>query len=166
MVKHILVAVGSGSSDAALSAGIERARESGAKLTLLHVVDTMPWWAVSAGEYGCGDLLLAVERHAREVGQHCNEAIQQAALEGRAKTLIVPLKGLSIGRVIASTAHELDADLIVIGAGNESTWLFWKTRISESVARCTHRAILLATMTPAAKKPRDESRVPLRAHAN
>jgi Universal stress protein family len=85
MVKHVLVAVGSDLSEGTLSAGISRARENGARLTLLHVVDSMPWWAL-AGEHGCAELLAAVDQQAHAVEQHCKDAIERAALDTAAQT--------------------------------------------------------------------------------
>ncbi len=41
MIRHILVAIGSAHSEAALT--IEKARDSGARLTAMHIVDRMPW---------------------------------------------------------------------------------------------------------------------------
>lgn len=147
MIKHVLVAVGADLSEGALSAGITRARDNGARLTLLHVVDSSPWWALTAGEHACGDLLVAVEQHARAVEQHCKDAIERAALDTPAQTLALPLRDMSIGRAIANVANEIDADLIVIGAGEESNWCFWKQRTSDVVARCTGRAVLIATVS-------------------
>jgi nucleotide-binding universal stress UspA family protein len=166
MIKHVLVAVGADLSEAALSAGIARAREHGARLTVLHVVDSMPWWAVSAGEYGCGDLLIAVDQHARAVEQHCKQEIERAALDMPARTVTLPLQAMSIGRAIANAANDLDADLIVIGAGQQSGWSFWKQRTSDAVARCTRRAVLVATMSERAGKERTTRQTAVHAHAN
>jgi nucleotide-binding universal stress UspA family protein len=154
MVKHVLVAVGVDLSEGALAAGIARAREYGARLTVLHVVDSTPWWALAAAEHGCGDVLVAVDQHARAVEQHCNDAIERAALDTPAQTVTLPLQHMSIGRAIANAANELDADLIVIGAGQESSWCFWKRRISDTVARCTSRAVLIATTSEHARQER------------
>jgi len=154
MVKHVLVAVGPDLSAGALSAGIARARENGAQLTLLHVVDSMPWWALAAGEHGCGDLLVAIDQHAHAVEQHCKDVIERAALDTPAQTLNLPLQHVSIGRAIASAADELDVDMVVIGAGQESSWCFWRQRTSDAVARCTGRLVLIATASEQTRKER------------
>jgi universal stress protein A len=166
MVKHVLVAVGADLSEGALSAGIARARESGAQLTLLHVVDSMPWWALAAGEHGCGDLLVAFDQRAHAVEQQCQEAIERAALGTPAQTVTLPLQGMSIGRAIANAANKLDADLIVIGAEQESSWCFWKHRISDAVARCTGRAVLIATTSEHARQERTRQQPAIHAHAS
>jgi nucleotide-binding universal stress UspA family protein len=166
MVKHVLVAVGADLSEGALSAGIARARESGAQLTLLHIVDPMPWWALTAGEHGCGDLLVALEQHAHEVEQHCKDALERAALDTPAQTVTLPLRDISIGRAIAKAANELDADLIVIGAGHESSWCFWKLRTSDAVARCTSRAVMIATTPEHARQERTRQQPAIHANAS
>jgi nucleotide-binding universal stress UspA family protein len=164
MVKHVLVAVGSDLSEGTLSAGISRARENGARLTLLHVVDSMPWRAL-AGEHGCAELLAAVDQQAHAVEQHCKDAIERAALDTAAQTVMLPLKSMSIGRAIANAANELDADLIVVGAGEESSWCFWKQRTSDAVARCTSRAVLIATTSEHARQERTDQHRTMHAHA-
>jgi universal stress protein A len=166
MIKHVLVAVGADLSPGALSAGIARARENGAQLTLLHVVDSTPWWALAAAEQGCGDVLVAIDQHARAVEQHCKDVIERAALDTRAQVLILPLQHVSIGRAIANAAEELDVDLIVIGAGQESSWCFWRQRTSDAVARCTGRAVLIATAPERARQERTPQQPAIHAHAS
>ena len=166
MVKHVLVAVGADLSEGALSAGIARARDNAARLTVLHIVDAMPWWALATGEHGCGDLLVALDQHEREVEQHCKDAIERAALDTPAQTVLLPLRGTSIGRAIADAANDLDADLIVIGAGQESSWCFWKQRTSDAVGRCTNRAVMVATSSEPAKQERTHQQPAIRTHAS
>ena len=166
MVKHVLVAVGPDMSEAALSAGIARSREHGAQLTLLHIVDATPWWALATGEHGCGDLLVAIHQHARAVEQHCKDAIERAGLATPSQTVLLPLQAASIGRAIANAASQLDADLIVIGAGRQSSWSFWKQRTSDAVARCTGRAVMIATTPQPAEQERVRERRAIRVQAS
>lgn len=53
MYPHILVAVGPGFSEAALSKAIELARGNAARITLLHVIESAPWWAGWSVETFC-----------------------------------------------------------------------------------------------------------------
>jgi nucleotide-binding universal stress UspA family protein len=118
-----------------------------------------------AGEHGCAELLAAVDQQAHAVEQHCKDAIERAALDTAAQTVMLPLKSMSIGRAIANAANELDADLIVVGAGEESSWCFWKQRTSDAVARCTSRAVLIATTSEHARQERTDQHRTMHAHA-
>ena len=39
--------------------------------------------------------------------------------------------------------------LVVVGAGRGPTWRFWEERMSDVIARCTYRAVLVATAVTA-----------------
>ncbi len=144
MIKHILVAVGAYRDDAVLKTAIDKARHMGARLTAVYVVDTLPWWALAGVEYGCLDTLQMVEELERTVERRCNETFELDAWDIDTCALTVPLKG-GVGRTIARLADELEADLVVVGAGRSPKWRFWEERVSDVIARCTRRPVLIAT---------------------
>ncbi|SAK89843.1 universal stress protein [Caballeronia ptereochthonis] len=144
MQKHILVAVGPGFSHAALALGIARARECNTRLTALHVVDRMPFWAVSSVQYDCGAALAYVEEHAREVEKRTLQAIHASSVNGACVTMDLP-NGTTLARVIAQAAREFDADLIVIGRAKGTSWRFWEERVSDAVSRYSNRRVLIAS---------------------
>jgi universal stress protein A len=144
MIRHILVAVGATRNDAVLKTAIDKARETGARLTAVYVVDTMPWWAMAGVEYGCLDTLQMVDEIEHTVERRCITTFELDAWDLHTRATTVPLRG-SVGRTIARLADELDADLVVVGAGRNPTWRFWEERMSDVIARCTHRAVLVAT---------------------
>ncbi|BAO87953.1 universal stress protein [Caballeronia cordobensis] len=144
MQKHILVAVGPGLSHAALTLGIARAREFNARLTALHIVDRMPFWAVSSAQYDLGAALAHVDRLAREVERHTLQTMRASDVDGVCVTMDLPMR-TTLGRVIAQAAREFDADLIVIGRAKGAHWRFWEERVSDAVSRHSNRRVLIAS---------------------
>ncbi|ACC74618.1 universal stress protein [Paraburkholderia phymatum] len=144
MIRHILVAVGAHRDDEVLKTAIDKARHTGARLTAVYVVDTMPWWAMAGVEYGCPDTPQMVEELERTVQRRCNETFELDAWDIHTRAMTVPLQG-GVGRTIARLADELDADLVVVGAGHHPKWRFWEARMSDLIARCTRRSVLIAT---------------------
>jgi nucleotide-binding universal stress UspA family protein len=144
MYKHILVAIGSNLTEAALCAGIARARAFGARLTVVHVVDTMPWWAVVTADCNVSSTLSMIGDHARAVTRHCAQVMEREGIEGTVRTVSLA-NGMSIGQTIAKTADELDADLIVLGGGaRDSDWHFREDHLRNLVCRHTEREVLIA----------------------
>lgn len=144
MQKHILVAVGPEFSHAALTLGIARARECNARLTALHVVDRMPFWAVSSVPYDCGAALQYLEEQARQVEKRTLQAIRASSVDGACVTMDLP-NGMTLARVIAQAAREFDADLIVVGRRKAANWRFWEERVSDAVSRHSNRRVLIAS---------------------
>ncbi|WP_109482441.1 universal stress protein [Paraburkholderia sp. C35] len=173
MSKHILVAVGANCDGSVLKTAIEKARHTGARLTAVYVVDTMPWWAMTGVEYGCIDSYQLVQELEREVERRCNETLATDAWDIQAQALTVQLGSNSVGRRIARLADELDADMIVGGAGHGSKWRFWEERMSDVVGRCTRRSVLVATSGAASREEaagesnrrRDKARAAAHVHA-
>ncbi|MFM0022033.1 universal stress protein [Paraburkholderia azotifigens] len=158
MVRHILVAVSTNPDNGVLKSAIDKARQTGARLTAVYVVDTMPWWAMAGVEYGCLDSIQMVEELERVVERRCNAVFELDAWDIHTRAVTVPLEGGSVGRRIARFAEELDADMIVVGAGQGSKWRFWEERMSDVVARCTRRAVLVtATVDARRDEPADEA---------
>jgi len=148
MIKHILVAVGAHRDDAVLQTAIDKARQMGARLTAVYVVDTLPWWALAGVEYGCLDALQMVEELERTVERRCNATFELDAWDIDTRALTVPLQG-GVGRTIARLADELEVDLVVVGAGRSPKWRFWEERVSDVIARSTRRSVLIATSAQA-----------------
>ena len=143
MQKHVLVAVGPQLSHAALTLGIARAREFNARLTALHVVDRMPFWAVSSAQHDFGAALAHIDALTREVEERTLQTIRAAGVEGLCVTMDLPMN-TTLARVIAQAAREFDADLIVIGRAQGTHWRFWEERVSDAVSRHSNRRVLIA----------------------
>lgn len=161
MQKHILVAVGSSFSHAALSLGIARAREHNARLTALHVVDRMPFWAISSVQYDCGAALAFIEEHARDVEKRTLQAIRASSVNGVCVTMDLP-NGMTLARTIAQAAREFDADLIVIGRTKVMGWRFWEERVADAVSRHSNRRVLIASNHAYEAAPAETIATPLR----
>jgi nucleotide-binding universal stress UspA family protein len=144
MLKHILVAVGAGYSDAALDSAIERARECNAKLTALHVVDRLPWWATASIESDCGRTFALIDTHARKVAERAMHAMREAGIDGTCVTIDLP-GDMTLSCVIARAARELDADLIVVGRSKTAHWRCWNERVSDAVSRYGNRRVMIVT---------------------
>jgi universal stress protein A len=147
MIRHILVAVSASTNDAVLKTAIDKARDTGARLTAVYVVDTMPRWAMAGAGHGCVDTLRMVHELERVVERRCSDTFECEAWDIRTRAITVPLQSRSVGREIANLAVQLDADLIVVGAGRASKWRFWEERMSDVIGRCTRRTVLIAMGT-------------------
>src|ERR1700758_3939621 len=77
MYEHILVAVGTRPDSITLEAAIRLARETGARLTALHVVDPVPPYA-GVDAYDFGVTLDAFEAYGRAVAERSLAAIREA----------------------------------------------------------------------------------------
>jgi universal stress protein A len=150
MYQHILVAVGPGFSEAALSSAIERARDNHARLTILHVIESSPWWAGWTADSLC-DRPSLVDQLARVIRSHCEKKLAHADIEAEWMTRRVPEDGRSIGCVIASEADCLDVDLVVLGANKRSFFGFGLKHVRNAVCRHTDREVLIAPERVAAK---------------
>jgi nucleotide-binding universal stress UspA family protein len=144
MIKHVLVAVGANGSDAALALAIERARDNRARLSAIHVVDRMPWWASASIEHDCDRVFAHIEAQARKHVEHAAKSMREAGIEGTCITVDLP-GGSTLARAIARAARELDADLIVVGRSKRALWRIWEERVSNAVSRHSNRRVLIAT---------------------
>jgi len=143
MYKHILVAVGSSLSAGALATAIGRARECNARLTALHVVDRMPWWAVVTGDCNHRDTLALIDDHARTLTRYSTRMIDRAGIDGVGVSIGLPPGG-SIGEVIAKAANDSGADLIVLGGETDSGWPNGRDRLRDVVCAQTRCDVLIA----------------------
>jgi nucleotide-binding universal stress UspA family protein len=147
MVKHILVAVGTSLSDAALTAALRCARESNARLTAMHVVDQTPWWAVVTADCSTAETLAVIDGHGRAVARHCMRRIEKAGVEGSAFTLTLPLYA-NLGETIARASIELGADLIVLGGEADIGWRHGDQRLRDVVCAHAKCNVLIASHLP------------------
>ncbi|BAN27697.1 universal stress protein [Caballeronia insecticola] len=144
MYQHILVAVGPSFSEAALSTAIERARDCNARLTLLHVIVSSPWWSGWQADSLC-DTPAIVNRFALTIRRNCEKMLQCAGMRAEWRTRTLPGSGRSIGRVIAKEAERLDADLVVLGASKSVFFNVGLTHVRNVVCRNTDREVLIAS---------------------
>ena len=114
MYQRILVPVdGSAASTGGLNEAIELAKNQGAEILLIHVVDD---WRVAAGDIAAVNLQAGAER-LMEVGRdllhEAEERVRQAGLA--AKTVLIEEMGVPVGACVVQRAREWPADLIVCG---------------------------------------------------
>lgn len=110
MYKRILVPVdGSETSNRALVAALQMARDSGGRVRLLHVIDELAY--VTGFEYS-GQVLEAATREGAKV---LDDALAIANASGvPADTRLVSV-AQRLGEVVADEARQWEADLVVVG---------------------------------------------------
>lgn len=111
MYKRILVPVdGSDTSNKALVAALQMARENGGRVRLVHVLDELAF--LSGYEVGA-DLLKVAQEYALKV---LDDALAMAKSAGvPADTKLVEAPGVRIGEAVAEEARSWEADLVVAG---------------------------------------------------
>jgi nucleotide-binding universal stress UspA family protein len=112
--KRILVPVdSSGPSMKGLATAIRLAREGGGRLKLLHVVETLPAFAVPEGAVDIGPMIDAMKAGGRKT---LAKIEKRARADGaRPETQLVELFGGRVADAIADTARRWRADVIVMG---------------------------------------------------
>ena len=114
MYRRILVPIdGSPASSRGLGEAIELARNQGAEILLLHVVNE---WQVAAGDIAAVNLE-AGARRLREIGEDLlREAESRVRGAGvSAKTALIEEIGVAVGACVVQRAREWPADLIICG---------------------------------------------------
>jgi nucleotide-binding universal stress UspA family protein len=144
MYKNIVVAVGPSFSEAALSTAIAYARESNARLTMLHVIDQTPWWSGAFAETLC-DTPALMNQLALNVRQSSEKMLRDAGIEAVWQARHSPRDGASVARVIADSANALDADLIVLGARRRGLLAMGIHHVRNVVCRRARCEVLVAT---------------------
>lgn len=110
--KRILVPLdGSKTSEQALAAALNLARDAGARLTLVHSVDE--WAYLSESDYS-GHLVEAARTAAQKVLANGLQSAKAAGVEADSKLIDFP--GQRLGQTIADEAQACGADLIVVGS--------------------------------------------------
>jgi nucleotide-binding universal stress UspA family protein len=111
MFKRILVPVdGSETSNQALVTALQMARETGARVRLVHSFDEMVY--LTGFEYG-GDILDVAREYATKV---LDDGLAQAGSAGvTCDSRLSDMPGRRLGEVVAKEAQDWDADLVVVG---------------------------------------------------
>jgi nucleotide-binding universal stress UspA family protein len=153
MYGKILVAVdGSSSSDAALGEALELARDRGASLRVLHVVDSP--YAYPDAMYGhvtgdLDDLREAWEKAGQDIVAQAVARAREAGVEP--ETRLVEGKGGHVARSIVEEARAWGADVIVMGThGRRGIDRLLMGSVAEGVARTAPVSVLLVRRDPAA----------------
>lgn len=144
MNRHILVAVGPSFSEEALSAAIAKAQETGARLTVLHVIDVSPWWSGTYAEGLC-DTQALVHQLALVIRRQSEKLLRGAGIEFDWQMRSSPRDGRTIGRVIAQTANALGADLIVLGTRRRGLLAIGMHPVRNGVCRYSACEVLIAS---------------------
>jgi nucleotide-binding universal stress UspA family protein len=111
MYKRILVPVdGSETSNRALVAALQLAREGDGGVRVVHLLDEMIY--LTGYEYGA-----LVLEDARKYAQKCvDDALEMAKAAGvPAESRLLEIAGARLGEVVADQAREFNADLVVVG---------------------------------------------------
>jgi nucleotide-binding universal stress UspA family protein len=154
MYKHILVAVGLKPDLTTLKSAIEIALESGARVTGLHVVNPMPYVpAMADGDFRA--TLEAFEAHGRTVVEQTRRVLEDAQCRGEAQMRMLPACGVTVGQVIADTAHELGADLVIVGSSDPGWFRLYLQNVQKDVTRRSRCSVLVITPSCAPKARRD-----------
>lgn len=111
MYKRILVPVdGSETSNKAVVAALQLARESGGRVRLVHALDELAY--LTGYEY-TGDLLKVARDYAEKVLVDALDMAKSAGVPADTKLMDVP--GGRLGELIAEEARSWEADLVVVG---------------------------------------------------
>lgn len=142
MYQHILVPVdGSTTSDRALQEALKLAKQQGAQLRLIYVVEDI-LFPDNEAYFDYAALQEVVKRNGENMLEHAKTAAQQAGIE--AETMLLEMAGERIASVIVAEAQRWPADLIVIGTHGRSGFnrlLFGS--VAEGVVRTAQTPVLL-----------------------
>lgn len=160
MYKRILVAIdGSETSELAFDAALQLARESGAQLQTLYVVDN-PLMAYDASGYDPTILRAAFVEEGEKLLADALARMKHDNVAGVPRMVDVDPTGEDIAERIRLTAAEFDADLMVLGThGRRGFRRLLLGSVAERVVRSAHCPVLLVpgrhahTAVEAAAKP-------------
>lgn len=111
MYKRILVPVdGSPTSNKALVAALQMARESGGRVRILHALDELAY--LSGFEFSA-DILQVARQYATKVLDDALDVAKSAGVP--ADTRLEEQTGKRLGDVVAAAARDWEADLVVVG---------------------------------------------------
>jgi len=143
MVKHILVAVSNDANCAALRSAIKLARENGARISVLHVVDWMPRFVVAESQ-DIGAILTCLEAQGREIVAEVEKKLHESRCHGQVHMVTLATQEFTVGKAIANFARQIDADMIVIGKAKSSWWRWFNEDISTEVRKHAAAALHVA----------------------
>jgi nucleotide-binding universal stress UspA family protein len=111
MYKRILVPVdGSETSNRALVAALQMARDSGGRVRIVHALDEL---AYLTGYEFSADLLKVAREYATKVIDDALEMARSAGVPAESRLLETP--GGRLGELVAEEARTWEADLVVVG---------------------------------------------------
>lgn len=144
MYQHILVAVdGSKTSDRALQEAIQLAKDQGASLRIIHVLDTVPLaWDMDPIQ------MQEIHKTLRQIGQttieHAQTTTQTSGIAAEARLVEIDTPGTRIATRIAEEARIWPADLLVIGThGRRGIDHLLLGSVAEGVVRVAPVPVLL-----------------------
>ena len=144
MYARILVAVdGSDVSRSALTHAITMARENGARLLILHVVDEVPLLGYSqyADVYGIEDTMIAA---GRRILDKAAARASEAGAQSEVKLAEILGPGERVSDTIPDQARQWDAELIVVGThGRRGLHHALLGSVAEGVVRLSSVPVLL-----------------------
>jgi nucleotide-binding universal stress UspA family protein len=116
MFKHILLGTdGSAASEHAASIAVELARQNGAKLTVLYVVDPYPYLGIGeTNPLGFQAYMAAAQQHGAQA--HAKVAELCAAAEPKVHVEARLGEDVTAARGIVQMAQDEGADLVVVGS--------------------------------------------------
>jgi nucleotide-binding universal stress UspA family protein len=142
--QRILVAVdGSKTSDRALHEAIRLAKDQGATLRVIHVIDTAPLsWDMDPIQ------MQEIHKTLRQVGQttieHAQATTQSSGIAAEARLVEIDIPGTRVASRIADEAKAWPADLLVIGThGRHGLNHLLLGSVAEGVVRVAPVPVLL-----------------------
>jgi nucleotide-binding universal stress UspA family protein len=155
MYQQILVAVdGSETSTRALAAAVELARESGARLQPLYVVD-VPLMSYDVPGYDPSYVRDALVEEGRHVLADATALMAGAGVRGTPRIVETDLTGEDIAHRIQTAAQDFTADVVVLGThGRRGVRRLVLGSVAEHFLRIATCPVLLISMrcaSPAAK---------------
>jgi len=144
MIKHILVAVSHDADCAALRFAIGQAREHDAYVSVLHVVDWMPQVIVAECQ-DFGPMLACLQAHGQDIVGDVARKLDDAGCRGQAKMITLSVKDFTVGKAIANFAHEVGADMIVLGKAKSAWWRWFGGNVYSEVQRHSDTKLLFAS---------------------
>jgi nucleotide-binding universal stress UspA family protein len=155
MYKRILVAIdGSETSTHAFDAALQLARENGAELQPLYVVDN-PLMAYDASGYDPSILRDACIEEGRLLAADAVTSMERVAVAGKPRVVEVDRAGQDIAERIRLTASEFRADLVVLGThGRRGFRRLVLGSVAERVVRIACCPVLLVPSRQEQQTPR------------
>jgi len=145
MYKRILVAIdGSDTSNTALNEAIKLAKDQGAAIRIIHVVDLVPTFT----DLETPSQFVQFQEALRQIGQKTlSDALalaEKSAIQTEGLMHVIETPGEHVYDAIAEEAVRWPADLIVIGThGRRGIRRFILGSVAEGVARVATKPVLL-----------------------
>ncbi|MGI4814279.1 MAG: universal stress protein [Janthinobacterium lividum] len=153
MYQHILVAIdGSETSACALTEALKMAREQGAELTPLYVIDVTPLMYAGPA-YDPSIARNAFIQEGTRVIADATEQMKREDVKGSPIMREVDPAGDDIPNQVMRAAEEFNADLIVMGTHGRRGWRrLVLGSVAEQVLRISSRPVLLVPLGAATQK--------------